>query len=127
MWSLTLRRQAAEAGDADAMAHLGHMYANGVGVAASNESALEWFDRAARRNHPSGQYGLGYLHLSGYGVPKDAKKAFKYFTSAAEQVHKLLLFIKVLRSRTNHHPFPSKGAMGNVHGTASEECGAFII
>ncbi|KAK9906721.1 hypothetical protein WJX75_006842 [Coccomyxa subellipsoidea] len=80
-------RQAAEAGDADAMAHLGHMYANGVGVAASNESALEWFDRAARRNHPSGQYGLGYLHLSGYGVPKDAKKAFKYFTSAAEQGH----------------------------------------
>ncbi len=83
---LLLRRQAAEAGDADAMAHLGHMYANGVGVAASNESALDWFDRAARRNHPSGQYGLGYLHLSGYGVPKDAKKAFKYFTSASEQV-----------------------------------------
>ncbi|EIE24098.1 HCP-like protein [Coccomyxa subellipsoidea C-169] len=80
-------RQAAEAGDADAMAHLGHMYANGVGVAASNESALDWFDRAARRNHPSGQYGLGYLHLSGYGVPKDAKKAFKYFTSASEQGH----------------------------------------
>ncbi len=68
------------------MAHLGHMYANGVGVAASNESAHEWFHQAARRNHPSGQYGLGYLHLSGYGVPKDAKKAFKYFSAASEQV-----------------------------------------
>ncbi|CAL8462358.1 g1891 [Coccomyxa elongata] len=80
-------RQAAEAGDADAMAHLGHMYANGVGVAASNESAHEWFHQAARRNHPSGQYGLGYLYLSGYGVPKDAKKAFKYFSAASEQGH----------------------------------------
>lgn len=73
------------------MAHLGHMYANGVGVAASNESAHEWFHQAARRNHPSGQYGLGYLHLSGYGVPKDAKKAFKYFSAASEQVEQLLL------------------------------------
>lgn len=73
------------------MAHLGHMYANGVGVAASNESAHEWFDRAARRNHPSGQYGLGYLHLAGFGVPKDAKKAFKYFSSASEQARSPLL------------------------------------
>ena len=36
-------RQAAEAGDADAMAHLGHAYANGVGTPQSNATALHWF------------------------------------------------------------------------------------
>ena len=81
-----VRRQAAEAGDAHAMAHLGHMYASGVGVEASNATALEWFRQAAEKNQASALYGLGYMHLSGWGVPQDARKAFKYFTLAAEQV-----------------------------------------
>lgn len=68
------------------MAHLGHMYANGVGVEASNTTALEWFKRGAEKSHPSALYGLGYAYLGGYGVPKDAKKAFKYFTAAGELV-----------------------------------------
>ena len=81
-----VRRQAAEAGDAHAMGHLGHMYASGVGVEASNATALEWFRQAAEKNQASALYGLGYMHLSGMGVPRDARKAFKYFTLAAEQV-----------------------------------------
>ena len=68
------------------MAHLGHMYANGVGVQASNTTALEWFKRGAEKSHPSALYGLGYAYLGGFGVPKDAKKAFKYFTAAGESV-----------------------------------------
>ncbi|KAK9818102.1 hypothetical protein WJX72_007209 [[Myrmecia] bisecta] len=80
-------RQAAASGDADAMAHLGHMYANGQGVTQSNETALEWFKQGAEKNHPSALYGLGYMHLSGYGLAKDHRKAFKYFSAAAEQGH----------------------------------------
>ena len=68
------------------MGHLGHMYASGVGVQASNATALEWFRQAAEKNQVSALYGLGYMHLSGMGVPRDARKAFKYFTLAAEQV-----------------------------------------
>ena len=68
------------------MGHLGHMYASGVGVEASNATALEWFRQAAEKNQASALYGLGYMHLSGMGVPRDARKAFKYFTLAAEQV-----------------------------------------
>ena len=68
------------------MAHLGHMYASGAGVEASNATALEWFRQAAEKNQASALYGLGYMHLSGMGVPPDARKAFKYFTLAAEQV-----------------------------------------
>jgi SEL1 protein len=71
------------------------MYMNGVGVEASNATALEWFKQAAERNHPSALFGLGYLHLSGFGVPKDAKKAFKYFTAAAEQVRIWAVLISV--------------------------------
>ena len=44
------RRLAAEAGDADAMAHVGHMYANGAGVEQSNLTALRWFKEAAEQN-----------------------------------------------------------------------------
>ena len=84
-------RQAADAGDVDAMAHLGHAYANGLGTAPSNASALHWFRAAAERGaHPSALYGLGYLHLSGAGVPKDAKRALKFFTSASEQARRCL-------------------------------------
>lgn len=79
-------RQAAEGGDAGAMAHLGHMYANGNGVEQSNTTALHWFKDAAEQNVPSAHFGLGYMHLSGFGVPMDHRLAFKYFSQAAEQV-----------------------------------------
>ncbi len=68
------------------MAHLGHMYANGVGVEASNTTALEWFKRGAEKSHPSALYGLGYAYSGRLWGPKDAKKAFKYFTAAGESV-----------------------------------------
>jgi len=50
-----LSRRAVEAGDADAMAHLGHMYANGNGVAQNNVTALRWFKEAAEQAWPRHQ------------------------------------------------------------------------
>ena len=41
--------QAAGAGDADAMAHLGHMHANGLAVERDNATAWRWFWRAAEK------------------------------------------------------------------------------
>ena len=72
-----VHRQAAEAGDAHAMGHLGHMYASGVGVEASNTTALEWFRQAAEKNQASALYGLGYMHLSGMGVPPRRQEGFQ--------------------------------------------------
>jgi TPR repeat protein len=40
-------RRAAEAGDADSMAHLGHIYANGIGQPRDNATAMTWFWKAA--------------------------------------------------------------------------------
>ena len=63
------------------------MYANGEGVPANNETAVEYFtDAVEEAGHPSALFGLGYMHLSGYGVDKDVKKAFQFFAAAAEQV-----------------------------------------
>ena len=56
-------RQAAEGGDADALGQLGHMYANGIGVPASNATARKYFQQSANLGHPSGHYGLGYLYM----------------------------------------------------------------
>ena len=76
--------QAAEAGDAGAMAHLGHMYANGLAVPQDFQKAREWFWRAGERGHPSGYFGLGFTHLTGQGAEIDFKQAFTYFRRAVE-------------------------------------------
>ena len=64
------------AGDKAAMAAVGHMYANGRGVQQDNETAIEWFTRAASDKSgapdPSALFGLGYMQLHGYGAHSTA-------------------------------------------------------
>ena len=79
-------RQAADGGDADAVAHLGHMYANGVGVDQNNETARQLFQAAADAGNPIGQFGLGYMHLTGHGMEQNHRAAFKLFQRASEAV-----------------------------------------
>ena len=50
-------QQAAAAGDPDAMAHLGHMHANGLAVKPDNASAWRWFWRAAEKGECAGRAG----------------------------------------------------------------------
>ena len=76
--------RAADAGDPDAMAHLGHMYANGFAVKQSNKTAWQFFWKAAERGHASGFFGMGYMHLTGQGAEVDHKQAFSYFKQAVE-------------------------------------------
>ena len=64
--ALRYLRRAADAGDADAMASLGHLHASGAGgVPRSDAAALAWFRRGADRGSPSALYGLGYMRLAG--------------------------------------------------------------
>jgi Sel1 repeat len=102
------------------MAHLGHMYANGRGVAQSNATAMSWFLKAKdANNHPSALYGLGYMHLSGYGVPMDHRKAFKFFSAAAEQVGRFQGFwgVQGLRCRGIER-FGRRRVLGGCSGGA---------
>ena len=67
------------------MARLGHMFANGVGVAAPcNETALALFRAANDKGVARAAYGLGYMHLGGFGVARDLMKAFEHISAAAE-------------------------------------------
>ena len=75
---------AASAGDTDAAAHLGHMHANGLGVAPNNETALGLFRKAAKKGSAHAQYGLAYMYLAGHGVERDYPKAVSHLTQAAD-------------------------------------------
>jgi TPR repeat protein len=65
--------QAAAVGDTDAISHLGHMYANGLGVEANNETALQHFWKGAEKGHAHALYGLGCADSS---LPDDAFLGF---------------------------------------------------
>lgn len=75
---------ASEHGIAGAEVHLGHMYANGIGVEQDYSLAFKWFERAAKKNNPTAQYRLAQLHLGGRGTVLDENKAEKWFTLSAE-------------------------------------------
>ena len=64
------------------------MYANGIGVVSSNDTARQFFQAAAEAGNPSGQFGLGYMHLTGHGMEQDYRTAFKLFQHASEAVRR---------------------------------------
>jgi SEL1 protein len=76
--------RAGGAGDAEAMANLGSMYAAGMGVEQDYAQALSWLQKAVERHDKLGLYCLGYMYLSGKGVGQKFDRAFKYFSNAAE-------------------------------------------
>lgn len=62
------------------------MYLEGGGVvAASNETAYNYFKRASDQGNAVGYSGLGLMYLHGRHVEQDYKQALKYFTLAAKQ------------------------------------------
>jgi len=77
--------RAAAAGEAAAYSHLGHMYAQGMGVEQDNATALEFFRKGAAKGHAPSQNGLGYMYMQGYGVAQSHSKALQLFQKAAER------------------------------------------
>uniref|UniRef100_A0A8C9W5V1 SEL1L adaptor subunit of SYVN1 ubiquitin ligase n=1 Tax=Scleropages formosus TaxID=113540 RepID=A0A8C9W5V1_SCLFO len=65
---------------------LSQMYSEGSEfVPQNNETALQYFKKAADLGNPVGQSGLGMAYLYGRGVPVNYELALKYFQKAAEQ------------------------------------------
>jgi len=77
--------KAAAAGEAAAYSHLGHFYAQGIGVEQDNATALEYFRKGAAKGHAPSQNGLGYMYMHGYGVKESHSKALEYFKTAADK------------------------------------------
>jgi TPR repeat protein len=77
-----LLREASDAGDAEAAANLGYLYARGQGVIADQREALRLYALAANQGDGEGMNGVGYKYLFGTGVAVDRGLAAHWFCMA---------------------------------------------
>ncbi len=84
--ALPLLRQAAELGNADAMAQLSAMHMLGQGTQENNREAVPWLEMAIRAGHKSAVGTLGMLLATGKGgVPRDMGRAVSLMKQAAAE------------------------------------------
>jgi uncharacterized protein len=74
-----------ERGNAEANFNLGILHEDGLGVPASIQTAISYYEKAAVAGSSKAQYRLGLLYSVGATVPKDETKAGKWLTAAAAQ------------------------------------------
>jgi TPR repeat protein len=74
-----LLREAADAGDPEALVNLGYLYARGHGVRANQAEALRLYELAAKAGSSEGMNAIGFKYRYGSGVPIDAKRAAYWF------------------------------------------------
>lgn len=77
-------REAALAGNGDAMVNLGVMYEQGLGVGQSYPDAVIWYRKAADAANASGMFYLGVMYNIGRGVLQDRIEALRWFRRAAD-------------------------------------------
>jgi len=77
-------REAAAAGDSEAMYNLGVCYANGMGVEQNWYEAVQWYRRAAEAGNTDSLVNLGVMYEKGRGVAKDEMEAVRWYRKAAE-------------------------------------------
>ena len=75
---------AAEAGDSDAEAELGAMYATGKGVVKNYSRALDAFAKAAAADNARAVTDLASMYANGWGVAKDESKALALYKKGVE-------------------------------------------
>ncbi len=69
----------------EAYVNLGVSYHYGNGVEVNYEKAVHYYQIAAVRGHPFGQYNFAVACEYGKGTPYDINKAIYYYRKAAEQ------------------------------------------
>ncbi len=75
----------ADQGHANAQFNLGHMFANGTGVAKDSVDAVRLYRLEADQGHADAQFNLGRTFANGKGVAKDSAEAVRLFRLAADQ------------------------------------------
>jgi len=73
---------AAEAGDPQAMTHVGEIFEQGLGTDPNYEIAFLWYERAARTGYKAAQVNLATLYETGRGVPRDPVAAINWYRKA---------------------------------------------
>ena len=75
----------AEAGDTDAQAWVGSLYANGDGVELDDGEAFKWYLKSAEGGNVQAQSNIGAMYAMGKGASQDSEEAVRWFEKAAEQ------------------------------------------
>ena len=73
---------AAEAGDLEAMNHVGEIFEQGLGTEPNYEIALLWYERAAKAGFKAAQVNLATLYETGRGVARDPVTAINWYRKA---------------------------------------------
>jgi len=78
-------REAANAGNSQAMNNLGDLYKDGLrGVNQDYGQAANWYRKAAIAGNARGMSNLGRMYDNGWGLPTDYKQAVAWYRRAAE-------------------------------------------
>lgn len=84
----TSLRQRAQSGDAGAQFELAEIYFYGTGHQPLDvNTALQWYEKAARNGHVEAQYKLGMFYYNGEIVSKNLSKARNWIKKAAARNH----------------------------------------
>ena len=75
----------AEAGNRDAQAWIGSLYANGDGVDLDDELAFRWYLASANGGNGQAQSNVGTMYALGKGVGQSHQEAVRWFQRAADQ------------------------------------------
>ncbi len=87
-----LYKDAAAAGNTDAMNDLGALYYDGRGCEQDFTKAVYYYDTAAKLGNRQAQENLGYCYYYGRNMPVDYEKAFHYFALGAFDGHLISLY-----------------------------------
>lgn len=71
----------------NAMINLALMHMKGFGCTKSNETALEWFEKAALKGNTHALHSLGTIYEQGIHGSVDVDKALEYYKTAADSGH----------------------------------------
>ena len=74
----------AAAGDAEAQAWIGSLYANGDGVEIDDSAAFAWYVKSAEGGNVQAQSNVGAAYAMGNGVKQDHEAAVRWFERAAK-------------------------------------------
>ena len=77
-------KQAAEAGDSDAMFNVGEMYAIGKGIVQDYDEAMQWYQKAADEGNTAAMIAMGKLYAEGKGAQQNFGKAMEWYQKAAD-------------------------------------------
>jgi TPR repeat protein len=80
-------KRAGESNDSKAMTLLGELYADGLGVPASDQKAVEWYRLAADRGDPNAMFALAMFNIGSRGGLHDRAAASALLASAAKLGH----------------------------------------